>query len=404
MTQQKKLFSKQDRLIIILGSIAAIGPLSIDMYLPGFSAIAKDLNTSISQVSLSLTTYFIGISLGQIAYGPLLDKYGRKRPLLIGFIIYLIAAIGCAMAPTIEVFIVLRFLLALGGCVGMVASRAIIRDRFESNEIARAFSSLILVMGVAPIIAPTLGGEIVRLLNWRYIFWFLAIYSFLLLLLVRFGLPESNAGNRNISLRPKQVWRGYLQVLKNRDFLIYGGAATLGLAGMFTYISGSPFAVMELLDFKDNQFGWLFGINASGFIAASQVNKALLKKRNSETVSFVVSIFTLGATLLLVVNAALGIIWPMLFLLSLFIFVASLGFINPNMQALALSPFKNNAGVASALIGSIRMLGGAITSALVGVFHNNTAVPMAVIMLVCATAVFLILVIKRREPLTVAIT
>ncbi len=397
MKKGRAQLSKQDKLIIILGAVAAIGPLSIDMYLPGFSAIAKDLNTSISTVSISLTTYFVGISVGQIAYGPILDKYGRKRPLLIGFTIYLLAAIGCAMAPNIEVFIALRLLLALGGCVGMVASRAIIRDRFESNEIARAFSSLILVMGVAPIIAPTLGGEIISALNWRFIFWFLTGYSLLLLILIQVSLPESFEGNRGVSLRPRQVALNYWEVLKNRQFLVFGGAATIGLAGMFTYISGSPYVLMEILGFEEKQFGWLFGLNASGFIAASQINKALLKKRNSENVSRFVSFITLASTLSLGLHAAMGFPSTFGFLASLFVFVASLGFINPNMQAVALQPFKDNAGVASALIGSIRMLGGAIASSLIGLLHNDTAYPMIFLMLGCALAVVLILQLRRRQ-------
>jgi DHA1 family bicyclomycin/chloramphenicol resistance-like MFS transporter len=399
---KKTLLSRQDKLILILGTIAAIGPLSIDMYLPGFTAIAKDFNTGVSMVSLSLTAYFLGISVGQIAYGPILDRFGRKKPLLIGFSLYLVAAVACATAASIELFIAARLLLALGGCVGMVASRAIIRDRFESNEIARAFSSLILVMGVAPIIAPTLGGEIIAALNWRYIFWFLAGYSFLLLVLIQMGLPESNAGSTSVSLRLKPVSLNYWSVLKKRQFLVFGGAATLGLMGIFTYISGSPFVLMELLGFKESQFGWLFGLNASGFILGSQINKALLKKHDSEKVTLVVSFFLFGAGLSLLFNTALGLPSTIWFLASLYVFVASLGFINPNMQAAALQPFKNNAGVASALLGSIRMLGGALASALVGLLHNDTAYPMIFLILFCALAILFILALRRTNAFSIA--
>jgi len=162
--------TKATRLILILGAIAALGPLSIDMYLPGFPEMAQDLGTEIEMLSLSLTAYFIGISIGQIIYGPLLDRFGRKKPLLIGFGIYVLAALGCAFSPNISTFIVMRFLLALGGCAGMVATRAIIRDSFQTSEIARAFSALILVMGVAPILAPMLGGLILQNFGWPFIF------------------------------------------------------------------------------------------------------------------------------------------------------------------------------------------------------------------------------------------
>lgn len=387
--------AQRNKLIIILGAIAAIGPLSIDMYLPGFSAIAQDLNTDISHVSLSLTTYFIGISVGQLVYGPLLDRFGRKKPLLIGFGLYLLAALGCAMAPNISSFIGLRLLLALGGCVGMVASRAIIRDRYESDEIARAFSALILVMGVAPIIAPTLGGHIVAAYGWRYIFWFLSVYAALLLLVIFFLLRESHGNHPEVSLRPKQVSRNYWSVLRNKEFLVYGMAATLGLAGMFSYISGAPYVVMERLGFSEEAFGWLFGINAMGFIACSQINRWLLKKRNSENVSMGVSYFTLLSAASLIISVSLNIPSVYAFLGALFIFISSLGFINPNLQGLALSPFKNNAGVASALIGSLRMLGGAVASSLVGIFHNDTAWPMVILMSICALLVFSILLGRR---------
>lgn len=387
--------AERTKLIVILGAVAAIGPLSIDMYLPGFSAIAKDLDTTIGKVSMSLTAYFIGISLGQVVYGPILDRFGRIKPLLFGFGLYLLAAVASALAPDIYSFIGMRFLLALGGCVGMVAARAMIRDNYEGDGIARAFSSLILVIGVAPIIAPTLGGYVVAWLGWRYIFWFLAAYSFILLFLVRFFLDDRRGPDHRVNLKPRAVLINYWSVMKNADFRIYGLSATIGLAGMFTYISGSPFVFMDLLGLTEEQFGWFFGANALGFIGGSQINKALLRKRDSAAVSFGMSMLTLASTLYLLVNVYLGLpnLWA--FLGGLFSFTLSLGFVNPNLQALALQPFKQNAGVASALIGSIRMMGGAVASGLVGLLHNGTAYPMVGLMLLCAVSVFTILLLRR---------
>ncbi|MGB0178261.1 MAG: Bcr/CflA family efflux MFS transporter, partial [Owenweeksia sp.] len=224
MSEHTPALSKKQRnvLILTLGFIAALGPFSIDMYLPGFPAIADDLGTEISQVSLTLTSYFIGISVGQLVYGPLLDRYGRKKPLLIGLGIYVIASVGCVLVPDVQSLIGLRLLQALGGCVGMVASRAIVRDRFPVNEVARVFSALILVMGAAPIIAPTVGGFLTEHFGWRFIFIVLSLISLLMLVLVVFVLSESKDPDHNVSLRPRQVSRGYWKVLINRDFLMYG--------------------------------------------------------------------------------------------------------------------------------------------------------------------------------------
>jgi DHA1 family bicyclomycin/chloramphenicol resistance-like MFS transporter len=383
--------TKATRLILILGAIAALGPLSIDMYLPGFPEMAKDLETEIELLSLSLTAYFIGISLGQIIYGPLLDRFGRKRPLLIGFSIYVVAALGCAVSPNIATFISMRFLLALGGCAGMVATRAIIRDSFEANEVARAFSALILVMGVAPILAPLLGGVILQNFGWSFIFFFLAIYALLILIFSALFLKESHSGDESVSLWPKQVFIQYRKVLKNRSFFVYGLAGSVAMAAMFTYISGSPFVVREVLAFDEIYFGWIFGANAIGYISASQINRRLLKSYSTQLISQRVSWVFGFLSLLLILQVVLNLPNMYLFLLNLFLFLSCLGFINPNMQALALSPFTKNAGVASALVGGLRMLSGAIASLLISLLHNDTALPMGLLMGMAGLGFFLIL-------------
>ena len=383
--------TKATRLILTLGAIAALGPLSIDMYLPGFPEMAKDLETEIELLSLSLTAYFIGISLGQIIYGPLLDRFGRKRPLLIGFSIYVVAALGCAMSPNIATFISMRFLLALGGCAGMVATRAIIRDSFEANQVARAFSALILVMGVAPILAPLLGGVILQNFGWPFIFFFLAIYALLILIFSALFLKESHSGDESVSLWPKQVFIQYEKVLKNRSFFVYGLAGSVAMAAMFTYISGSPFVVREVLAFDEIYFGWIFGANAIGYISASQINRRLLKSYSTQLISQRVSWVFGFLSLLLILQVVLNLPNTYLFLLNLFLFLSCLGFINPNMQALALSPFTKNAGVASALVGGLRMLSGAIASLLISLLHNDTALPMGLLMGMAGLGFFLIL-------------
>ncbi len=384
------------RLILLLGFIAALGPFSIDMYLPGFPAIADDLGTDISNISLTLTSYFIGISVGQLIYGPLLDRYGRKKPLLVGLAIYVVASVGCALAPDVGFLIGLRLLQALGGCVGMVASRAIVRDRFPVNEVARVFSALILVMGAAPIIAPTVGGFIADHYGWRVIFMVLTVLSLLMLVLVFFTLSESRDKDPEVSLRIDRVSVGYWAVLRNPDFFRFGMAGSLAMAGLFTYIAGSPFVLMELFGFSEQTFGWLFGLNAMGFIAGSQINRILLKKRDSVKVTRVTALLLLVVGVIMGVAFIAGFLTEWLLLPLLFIFLFLSGFINPNSTALALEPFEKNAGVASALIGSFRMFAGAIASGLIGILHNDTAGPMVWIMVVSSLGVYLLILWQGR--------
>lgn len=361
------------------------------MYLPGFSAIAEDLDTDIANVSLTLTSYFIGISVGQLIYGPLVDRYGRKKPLLVGLSIYLVAAIGCAFSPDIYWLIALRLILALGGCVGMVASRAIIRDIFPVDEVARVFSTLLLVMGVAPIVAPTLGGYVTSTFGWQYIFIILSGISALLIFTVYRFLNETKEKDPEVSLKPINVAKGYLEVLKNRQFVIYGLAGSLTMAGMFTYITGSPFVLMKIYGFSETTFGWIFGFNAFGFILGSQINRLWLRKRSSHSISNITSVMLFAATILLSLAAIFKLLSAEILITLLFCSLLFMGFVNPNTTALALEPFDKNAGVASALIGSFRMLSGAIASGLISLFFNGTEYPLIFIMTSCAIVVLFLL-------------
>ena len=375
-------------LILILGFIAMLGPFSIDMYLPGFKAVANDLDTEISRVSLTLTSYFIGISIGQLFYGPLLDRYGRLKPMMVGMSIYLVSTLVAALSPNIDWLIGSRFFMAIGGCSGMVATRAIIRDRFDGNDVARVFSALILVMGAAPIIAPTIGGYVVSQFGWRSIFYILVGISAAILILVRFVLKESKEEDKTVSLNYKKVARGYWEVLSNKQFLLYGLAGSLSMAGLFTYISGSPFVLMKIFGFDETTYGWVFGINASFFIIGSQINGIILKKHD------ILKITKISAGIFLIIGILISISlvgnfldkWGFIILLMGFMFM--LGFINPNTMALSLLPFQINAGMASALNGSLRMLSGALASGMIGWFHDGTMKPMFVIMTSFTVLVF----------------
>lgn len=379
------------KLIILLGIIAALGPLSIDLYLSGFPEIAKDLNTPINYVSLTLTAYFIGIAIGQLINGPLLDRFGRKKPLIIGVSLYIISGIGCFFAPDIYILITLRFIMALGGSVGMVATRALIRDNFEHKDIARAFSTLILVFGTAPIFAPMLGSFILQEFGWRYNFLALALYGALILFLIIRYLKDVRGPQEDYSIKPIAVLQSYGGLLKDPRFLLYALASGFGMMAMFAYISGSPFVVREVLGFDEINYALVFGSNALAYIGASQINRLVLRKYDVLQTSKVVSIGFAVLGFGLLINTFLGIPSLPLFLVNFLLFLSLLGFINPNLQALALEPFKAQAGSAAALIGALRMLVGTLASAYISVFHDESAWPMISLMAISALVLLVLL-------------
>ncbi len=391
---------KQFSLILILGLLTAIGPLSIDMYLPAFPDIARSLHTSVAQVMLSLSSFFIGISAGQLVYGPLLERYGRKPPMYAGLCIYIVASIGCAMATSVNSLIGFRLLQALGGCAGMVAARAIVRDLFDVKQNAKIFSTLMLVVAVSPIIAPTLGGYITALLGWRYVFAALIVVTVAILAGVYFLLPESKVADRNFSLQPSAILNSFAGIIRHPQFYIYTLTGAIAYAGLYAYISGSPYVFMELFKVNEKQYGWIFALIATGVIGSAQVNNVALKRYSSEQIirAATSSQSVLGITL--VVFTLLG--WNSLFLtiLLIFLFLCSQGFIFPNASALALASFGHVAGSASALMGAIQMGIGAGASALVSVLQNGTPVPMAAMMAVCATGAYLVNFTGRKMNLS----
>ncbi|MBA4198058.1 MAG: Bcr/CflA family drug resistance efflux transporter [Chitinophaga sp.] len=377
--------------VFILGLLSAIGPFSIDMYLPSFPAIAKDFSTTVAHVSLSLSSFFIGISFGQLLYGPLLDKYGRKKPLYFGFVLYIIASLGCAVAASGNMLIVLRLFQALGGCVGMVASRAMVRDLFPIEENAKVFSMLMLVVGVSPIIAPTVGGYLTSIVGWHSIFIVLTVMGICILLLVHFYLPESRKGDSSISLHPKSITKNFIEVSKVPQFYTYALTGSIGAAGLYAYISGSPFVFMELFKVSEKHYGWIFAFNAAGLILASQVNSFVVKKyalrqivTTALTCQTIVAVTLLAATALHWLNlySTIGLI---------FLYLCCQGFIFPNTSALAMAPFTRNAGSASAVMGATQMAIGSLMSALVSVFQNNTAIPMTGVIALCASGALVML-------------
>lgn len=382
--------------ILILGLLSAIGPFSIDMYLPGFPDIARDLHSTVAHISLSLSSFFIGIAFGQLLYGPLLDRFGRKKPLYIGMFAYLLASIGCAFCTTADALIAVRLLQALGGCVGMVAARAMVRDLFPVDENAKIFSLLMLVVAVSPIIAPTLGGYVTAAFGWQSIFVILAGIASFTLAAVYVALPESRMPDASVSLRPKHIIKSFLQISKVPQFYTYAFTGSIAAAGLYAYIAGSPYIFMEIYKVNEKQYGWIFATIAMGLIISSQVNTLMLRKFTSEQIIRIALLCQSVTGIFLL----LGTIYHLLGLFStiflIFIFLSCQGFTFPNSSALSMAPFSKNAGSASALMGAIQLGIGAFTSALVSLLNNKTALPMAGVMASCALLSFVVLLLGRK--------
>jgi DHA1 family bicyclomycin/chloramphenicol resistance-like MFS transporter len=382
--------------IFTLGLLSATGAFSIDMYLPGFPDIAKDLHTTVAHVTLSITSFFIGISLGQLIYGPLLDRFGRKKPLYVGLVVYLLTSIACAFAPTVNMLIGLRFLQALGSCAGMVASRALVRDIFPVQENAKIFSLLMLVLALSPIVAPTLGGYMTALFGWQSIFYVLTLIGISTLILVYFKLPVGKEPQTDLSLKPKPIISGFLEVAKVPQFYTYAFAGAIASSGLYAYIAGSPFVFMELYHVSERQYGWIFAFIAMGLISASQVNTLLLRKYSSEQIIRVTLFCQCLAGISLVIGNTFHFLGLYSTIFLIWVFLSTQGFAFPNTSAVSLAPFSKNAGTASALMGAIQLGIGAISTALVSILNNGTAIPMSAVMCACAIISFTVLLIGRR--------
>jgi len=368
------------RLVLILGSIAAFGPLSIDMYLPAFPAMARDLNADFSLVQHTLSAYFIGLCVGHLFYGPITDKYGRLTPLCAGLLIYVLASVGCALASDIHTLIALRFVQALGGCAGMVIVVAIVRDLYDPQASARMFSRLMIVMGLVPILAPLAGTYIVEWLGWRAIFWCLAVFGTACLVAIILGLQETRPEGARASLHPSAVLRSYGSLFTDRNFLGYSLSGAMANAAFFVYLTGSPFVLMEIFGVSPRTYSWLFALNSIGLVLGSQVNDWLLARHRLGkllTRANLVAV-VLAAALLLFSVAELGGVRG--FAVILFGFITSRAFIRSNATAAALEFQADRAGTASAMIGSLQFGLGTVGGALLSVLHDGTARPFTLVL------------------------
>lgn len=389
-------------LILILGLLSAIGPLSIDMYLPAFPSIAKGLNTTVASVMLSLSSFFIGISFGQLLYGPLLERYGRKTPLYFGLSLYAISSLACATAMSVETLIIFRFFQALGGCVGMVASRAMVRDLFDVKENAKVFSTLMLVIAVSPIIAPSLGGFITTYIGWRYIFIMLIIVIASIIAGIYFLLPDSKGPDSSFSLKPTAILSSFASIIKHPQFALYTFSGSIASAGLYAFISGSPYVFLEVFKVTEQHYGWVFAFVASGLIGSSQLNSLFLKRFKSEQIIRAALYFQSFVAFVLAAISILGFNELYSSILLIFLYLCCQGFIFPNASALSMASFGHNAGNASALMGFIQMSLGALMSAMVSVLHNESTLPMTGVMAFCSILASLIFTIFRFKNVIVA--
>jgi len=384
-------------LILILGSLAALGPLSIDMYLPAFPDMSRSFGASASLIQLSLTACMLGMALGQLIVGPLSDVRGRKRPLMIALLAYLLASLACAMAPTIEVLIALRFIQGAAGASGIVISRAIVRDLFEGPELTRFFAALSLVNGTAPILAPVIGGQLLRFGDWHFVFYLLAILSTLMLLAVALRLPETLPLERRVEGNLTTTLKTFGRLLTDRVFIGYAFAQAFVMGAMFAYISGSPFVLQNIYGASPQQFSFLFGLNGIGIILAAQIAGRLAGRVDSERLMRISLTVVASASIFLFL--ALTLTDQLIFvMIPLFFVVSSVGLISTLGFTLAMQNYGATAGSASALLGLLPMLVGSLVSPLVGIMGEQSAVPMGLIIMTldCLALVLYYGLIVRR--------
>ncbi|HYI54841.1 MAG TPA: multidrug effflux MFS transporter [Microlunatus sp.] len=380
------------RTILVLGMLSTFGPISLDLYLPSLPELATDLGTSTSSAQLTITACLLGLAVGQLIAGPLSDQFGRRRPLLIGLVCYLLTSLACAFAPTIELLLVLRLLQGLSGAAGLVIARAIARDLYEGRALLIFFSRLILVSGLAPVVAPLLGGQLARVTDWRGIFVVLAGFGLVLLLAGLVGVPESLPPERRSAggLRDNVV--GFRELLGDRLFL--GAAFSSGLAGaaMFAYIAGSTFVLQRVYGLSPQGFSYVFGINALGIMAMSQLGARLARRWPAQRL--------LGAGLTMNLIGSVGVLLTVLggmglvpLLISLWVMVSPVGMVFPAAATIALADYPHQAGRASSLLGLGQYIAGALVAPLVGLAGEHTAVPLGVV--VVGTSLLAVLVFWR---------
>ena len=385
-------------LVVLLGALAALGPFSIDTYLPAFPAIAQTYNTTVGAVEITLAVYFVGLSFGQLFYGPFADTLGRKPPLYVGLVTYVLASTGCVFAPNIATLTVFRFIQAIGGCSAMLISRTVVRDYFPPREAARVFSFLMLVIGVSPMVAPMIGGWLVVHMGWRSNFWMVSTMGTIILICVAVFLKESLPPEKRQPGSLPKTLRLYASLLRDPTFMVYALSGAFIAAGMFAYLEGSPLVFIQLNHVTADHFGYFFGAIAVGLVLASQLNGFLVRRIHPHNIFRVVLMVAATAGIVLFITAKTGAGGFPGILIPLFVFVSCNGFSFPNATALALAPHGKVAGSAAAMLGFIQFALGGLGGSLVSYLDNGTAMPMVGVITVAGIlALFINLVFAPKE-------
>jgi DHA1 family bicyclomycin/chloramphenicol resistance-like MFS transporter len=386
-------------LVVLLGALTAMGPLAIDMYLPSLPSIGAGLHATPGETQATVSAFLAGMGLGQFIYGPASDRLGRRAPLFLGTVIYIAASVTCAFAVSPGMLIGGRFVQALGACAGGVISRAIVRDRFNHTETARMLSLLMLIMGLAPILAPLLGGALLGFGGWRLNFWFMTTFGVLVGLAAVLWLKESRSEETRAHARTESPMQAYRALMREPRLVGYALAGALNGAALFTYVASSPDLLIKTYGIPPAAFGWVFGLNAVGIIGGNQVNRFLLRRMTPDQVLARSSLIAVGFGVLLTIAAVTGVgerwsVLPLLFML-----LASYGFIQGNTMAGALNIDPRRAGTISALLGGVSFGAGALASAAAGVLHDGTPRPMALVMvvaMVCSALALHLLALPKR--------
>ncbi len=384
-------------IISLLGALSVISPFAIDMYLPAYHQVAQDFSVPSTTIALTLSSYFIGLAAGQLFYGPLLDRFGRKKPLYAGLGVFILASIGCTFSPTIEVLIALRFVQAMGGCVAGVASLAMVHDFFPVQQSAKILSRLFLFIAISPLLAPSTGGLITLAIGWRAVFLLLGAIVALILALIYFLLPEGHQPDASISLKPGPILREYGAILKHPTFLTYALSGAFSFAGLFTYVAGSPIIFMDGFHLSAQIYSGIFALLATGFIGASQWNVVLLRRFSSETLFLRTLMVQVVVALLFLFGAVMGW-WGLIATIILFyVFLSCGGMAYPNAAALALAPFTKNAGSAAAMMGFLQLTIGSVISTGISLSSSRASLPIIALLAVTSSIALMILLIGRKR-------
>ncbi len=368
-------------LVILLGALTAMGPLAIDMYLPSLPAIAEALRADPAQAQATVAAFLAGMAVGQPFYGPWSDRIGRRAPLILGPAIFIAASAACALATSVEMLLAARFVQALGACAGGVVSRAIIRDRFDHTETARMLSLMMLIMGLAPILAPILGSVLLAFGGWQWNFWFMTAFGVAIGVAAVLRLKESRSEATAVQASRENPFQSYAAVLKSPRLVGYALCGALNGATLFTYISTSPGLIMGTYGHSPAVYPWIFGLNALGVIGAGQVNRMVLRRITPDQVLLRASVVATGFGVALTLAAVTGIGGQWTVLPLLFLLLSSYGFMQGNTMAGALNVDPLRAGAISALMGTLSFATGAAAASLAALFHDGTPRTMAVVML-----------------------